>query len=713
MPVLLGVLLGMGGCAVAAAEPVIVKEWTFDRDVEGWAGANTTPLRVEGGALVFSATGKDVILQGPPIELTPEVGDVLEIRIKSTTEGVAEWFWRPTTEGQYEGFSPDLRSSMHLHAGDEWQVLRTQPLWQGLPKIVGIRFDPPEGKAGDYAIDSIRVLRFPRGEAAAADFDFATGDRGWASPLGECSATDDGLRFSLPNPDARLISPALKLDAGAGPWIELDLSTPRVDGFSEYLPAELAFITDASPELHAIPFRIATERRSRYLVRMAQLPGWEGNINTLLVRVAGGTPVELTLHALRALSRPEEGALAGPATGYEFQTRPWRSEYRLPVAPPRIDVATQAPPETHPVSSNYTIAMWYFAAWEPEYTWDGWQQVGERSPWRIPLLYDSADSEMRFNGIQFYRASNPRVIDWHVHWMREHAINLMLWDWYPRRKEDGSFDPSFFGNRALEIGFLGKTAVGDPPVSTNRFADTMQFAVMWTNHAPHNQLATGLAEYIVEQFLSQPNYYRLDGKPLLVLWSVRDLIGQAGGEEQAKAVLDDLRAKAQAKGMSGVYVAAIGGEADLLRRVGIDGVTGYHYSGSGGNRAESRRLGDRTVQDLVEDYPSQTIPGHVRIWTELADAFGKDYLLATTPMQNWEPTLRSAGPLMQHNTPDTYREMLRRAKAFIDERGLRPFVNIEAWNEWLEGSYVEPSTQWGYEYLEAVKDVFGDTTKGP
>lgn len=103
----------------------------------------------------------------------------------------------------------------------------------------------------------------------------------------------------------------------------------------------------------------------------------------------------------------------------------------------------------------------------------------------------------------------------------------------------------------------------------------------------------------------------------------------------------------------------------------------------------------------------------MRIWTELADAFGKDYLLATTPMQNWEPTFRGAGPVMQNNTPDTYREMLRRAKAFIDERGLRPFVNIEAWNEWLEGSYMEPSTQWGYEYLEAVKDVFGDAAKEP
>ena len=55
----------------------------------------------------------------------------------------------------------------------------------------------------------------------------------------------------------------------------------------------------------------------------------------------------------------------------------WRREYRLPIAPQRIDVATQLPPATNPVATDYTVAMWYFAAWEREYTWDGWRQVAE------------------------------------------------------------------------------------------------------------------------------------------------------------------------------------------------------------------------------------------------------------------------------------------------------------------------------------------------
>jgi hypothetical protein len=40
-------------------------------------------------------------------------------------------------------------------------------------------------------------------------------------------------------------------------------------------------------------------------------------------------------------------------------------------------------------------------------------------------------------------------------------------------------------------------------------------------------------------------------------------------------------------------------------------------------------------------------------------------------------------------------------------------VTINSWNEWGEGSYLEPDTVHNMKYLEAVRDVFGtsDATK--
>ena len=34
-------------------------------------------------------------------------------------------------------------------------------------------------------------------------------------------------------------------------------------------------------------------------------------------------------------------------------------------------------------------------------------------------------------------------------------------------------------------------------------------------------------------------------------------------------------------------------------------------------------------------------------------------------------------------------------------------LNINSWNEWTEGSYLEPDMVHGLKYLEAVRDVLG------
>ena len=38
--------------------------------------------------------------------------------------------------------------------------------------------------------------------------------------------------------------------------------------------------------------------------------------------------------------------------------------------------------------------------------------------------------------------------------------------------------------------------------------------------------------------------------------------------------------------------------------------------------------------------------------------------------------------------------------------GAPRILNINCWNEWTEGSYLEPDTVSGFRYLDAVKRVF-------
>jgi hypothetical protein len=63
--------------------------------------------------------------------------------------------------------------------------------------------------------------------------------------------------------------------------------------------------------------------------------------------------------------------------------------------------------------------------------------------------------------------------------------------------------------------------------------------------------------------------------------------------------------------------------------------------------------------------------------------------------------------LVLNNTPEKWGEFLRQTRAWLDRHPeSRGIVTLNSWNEWVEGSYLEPDTLNGMKYLDAVKDVF-------
>lgn len=59
-----------------------------------------------------------------------------------------------------------------------------------------------------------------------------------------------------------------------------------------------------------------------------------------------------------------------------------------------------------------------------------------------------------------------------------------------------------------------------------------------------------------------------------------------------------------------------------------------------------------------------------------------------------------------HNTPQSFATYLSEAKKYVENHPDQPgFLMINAWNEWVEGSYLLPDKLYGFGYLEAVRDV--------
>lgn len=62
---------------------------------------------------------------------------------------------------------------------------------------------------------------------------------------------------------------------------------------------------------------------------------------------------------------------------------------------------------------------------------------------------------------------------------------------------------------------------------------------------------------------------------------------------------------------------------------------------------------------------------------------------------------------ISNNTPENFKTALQRTKDKLLEDPTGPrILNINCWNEWTEGSYLEPDTINGMKYLKAVKSVF-------
>jgi len=78
---------------------------------------------------------------------------------------------------------------------------------------------------------------------------------------------------------------------------------------------------------------------------------------------------------------------------------------------------------------------------------------------------------------------------------------------------------------------------------------------------------------------------------------------------------------------------------------------------------------------------------------------------------DWDNTARykNRATIFVGASPEKFRYWLRKLSDTMPSRHLpEDYVFLNAWNEWSEGSYLEPDKTHGYQYLEAVRSVVSD-----
>lgn len=375
-------------------------------------------------------------------------------------------------------------------------------------------------------------------------------------------------------------------------------------------------------------------------------------------------------------------------------------------------------------SPGYDIAVYYFPNYHNddvrnEYRygkgWSEWELVKNA----LPRFEGQDQPKIPLWG--YTNESDPKVMEMKINVASKYGIDIFIYDWY-------YYNDGQFLEKGLENGFL--------KIENN---NKIKFALMWANHDwvdlfPRNpeipaaplfysgaitpETFDKMTDYIVSNYFNQPSYWKIDGCPYFSIYELYKFVESMGGKEKAKAALELFRNKTKKAGFKDLHLNAIvwgvkilpnenelKNPADILDYLSFNSTTSYvwvHHVGLN-NFPETEYI---EVQDKYFMY---------------CDLFAKTIKQPYYPnvTMGWDATPRCSQKVVfgnfgypcmaviKNNTPENFQRALQDAKSWTDINiKTNKVITINSWNEWTEGSFLEPEREYGYRYLDAIESVF-------
>lgn len=311
----------------------------------------------------------------------------------------------------------------------------------------------------------------------------------------------------------------------------------------------------------------------------------------------------------------------------------------------------------------------------------------------------------------YVNEANADVMQMQIDCAVSHGVNVFIYDWY-------WYDNRPYLENCLNDGFL--------KAKNN---DEMKFYLMWANHdvthlwdirnssyvdeviwagAVTPEIYKGIVDRWINKYFSHPSYYKIDGKPVLMIYDPSNFVKTFGNVENAKKGIEYLREQAVKAGHKGVYFQMV-----------AYAESAQHYAGEGktlGNWETCQALG----LDALTHYQWVAFADPDRDYSEWAKEAKKQYakmdekgaVYFPNVSLGWDNNPRFEDytyGVIKNATPDKIESAFRTAKEYVDTHDLpAPLITVNSWNEWTETSYLQPDRKYGYGYLNAVKKVFVD-----
>jgi hypothetical protein len=310
----------------------------------------------------------------------------------------------------------------------------------------------------------------------------------------------------------------------------------------------------------------------------------------------------------------------------------------------------------------------------------------------------------------------PEAIEAQLRWARAAGLSFFAFDWYHEPHP---------GNGPINMAFETYWKLRDHSGVGAALAYVNQDAFV----IPKERWAD-VTERWAREYLTKPDYGRVDGRPLVIILEERDFIVQWGGAVGANQAIATLRAAAARHGLPGVFVVA-GHYLDwfsehcfpqcldtdpVLPSVDFDALTEFTYprilEPTAGPRPypEVAAALKRTWTRIAEHSPHPHIPAVMAgfdprpmILAGQVSPEGDHWPLLGGHETWWVTTPADVGGLVR----DAISWVNANPSMRVEPAPAPPIVLIQSWNELQEGAIVIPTDESGYSFVQAVADSVG------
>lgn len=329
------------------------------------------------------------------------------------------------------------------------------------------------------------------------------------------------------------------------------------------------------------------------------------------------------------------------------------------------------------LAGDYQVGVYYFPGWR-----DLTLHSPAAHPWDSIKLYPERKPKLGW-----YAEGDQSVADRQIFWMKKYGIDFVVYDWY-------FADHQVYLDHAINAYLASSKRKG------------LKFSIMLANN--DSTIAsksdwTKIVSFWIQKYFSDKQYLKMDNKPVVVIADVGTFSSQVAAfnatPEQLFRIAHILARRA---GLNGIYfVGATGAYLPTItttaKSMGYSALTGYNYHASPDASVLSHSFAEL-------DY------GYQQHWQRFLEKSSLPYIVPMTSGWDKRPWGGSKDSLHDNSYSDplSFKNHITAARQFMDSNPVltKKTGIICCWNEYGEGSYIEPTVAYESDYLQAVSDVF-------